>query len=114
MRNEFVTGAHGGGSSGRQTVAAAPQPRSGDRSYRVCGLPRKARRLAYKLMGDVDVQDVAEGVFWDLDAVAVEEVWDLVGAESRWLRRSGRSRLAGLQGGAVPALHSLVDSSGWD
>ena len=43
---------------------------------------RKARRLALKLIGDVDVEGGAEEVFWDLDSIAVEEVGD----------RSGRKR----------------------
>lgn len=54
----------------KQLMATAPE------------LRRKARQLALKLIGDVDVEGVAEGVFWDLDSIAVEEVWD----------RSGRKR----------------------
>jgi hypothetical protein len=54
----------------RQLLATAPELRG------------KVRRLALKLIGEVDVEGVAEGVFWDLDSVAVEEVWD----------RSGRKR----------------------
>jgi len=43
---------------------------------------RKARVIARKLLGDVDVEELAEEVFWELDAIAVEQVWD----------RSGRKR----------------------
>lgn len=43
---------------------------------------RKARVIARKLLGDVDVEELAEEVFWVLDAIAVEQVWD----------RSGRKR----------------------
>lgn len=43
---------------------------------------RKARSIALRLVSDVDVEGVAEAVFWDLDSIPVEEVWD----------RSGRKR----------------------
>jgi hypothetical protein len=43
---------------------------------------KKARLIALKLVGDVDAEGIAEEVFWDLDSIPVEEVWD----------RSGRKR----------------------
>jgi hypothetical protein len=51
----------------KQLAATAPEIR------------KKAREIALKLLGDVDVEEVAEGVFWDLDSIAVEEVWDRSG-----------------------------------
>jgi hypothetical protein len=46
------------------------------------GIRKKAEEIALELLGDVDVDEVAEEVLWELDSIPVEEVWD----------RSGRTR----------------------
>ena len=37
---------------------------------------KKAQEIALKLVSDVDVDEVAGDVFWELDLIAVEDVWD--------------------------------------
>jgi hypothetical protein len=37
---------------------------------------KKAREIALELVGDVDVEELAEAVYWELDSIAVEDVWD--------------------------------------
>ena len=37
---------------------------------------RKAETIALKIIGETDVDDVAEELFWELDSLEVEEVWD--------------------------------------
>jgi hypothetical protein len=67
---------------------------------------RKARAVARKLLGDVDVEAIAEDVFWELDSIAVEQVWD----------RSGRKRDGYVDPGEAAwqlleeALEPLLDS----
>ena len=39
---------------------------------------KKVQAIALKLVDDVDVEGVAEEVFWELDSIAVEDVWDVV------------------------------------
>lgn len=40
---------------------------------------KKAEEIALKLISDVDVDEVAEEVFWELDSIPVEDVWDKSG-----------------------------------
>lgn len=37
---------------------------------------KKAEEIALKLIGDVDVDEVAEELLWELESIPVEEVWD--------------------------------------
>jgi hypothetical protein len=37
---------------------------------------RKAQEIAMKVISDIDADEVADQVFWELDAIAVEDVWD--------------------------------------
>ena len=37
---------------------------------------KKAEEIALELLGDVDVDAVAEEVLWELESIPVEEVWD--------------------------------------
>jgi hypothetical protein len=70
-------------------------------------LRRKARRLAYQLMGEVDVEEVAEGVFWDLDSIAVEEVWDRSGRKRDGYVDPGEAAWQVYAEALAPALDSL-------
>ena len=40
---------------------------------------KKAEEIAAELIGDVDVDDVAEELLWELDSIPVEDVWDKSG-----------------------------------
>ncbi len=37
---------------------------------------KKAQEIALNLVGDVDLEEIAEQVFWELGSIAVEDVWD--------------------------------------
>ena len=37
---------------------------------------KKAEEIALKVIGDVDVDEVAEELLWELDSIPVEDVWD--------------------------------------
>lgn len=37
---------------------------------------KKAQKIALELVDDVDVEEVAEAVLWELDSIPVEAVWD--------------------------------------
>ncbi|MFH1438325.1 MAG: hypothetical protein ABIJ56_21630 [Pseudomonadota bacterium] len=41
---------------------------------------KKAEEIALAMVSDVDVDEVAELVFWELDAIPVEKVWDNSGS----------------------------------
>lgn len=79
----------------KQLIAAAPE------------LRRKARQLALKLIGDVDVEEVAEGVFRDLDSIAVEEVWDRSGRKRGGYVDPGEAAWHVFEEALTPALDSL-------
>jgi hypothetical protein len=42
---------------------------------------KKAREIALGLVDDVDVEGVTEEVFWALDSIAIEDVWDRSGSK---------------------------------
>jgi hypothetical protein len=44
-------------------------------------IKKKAREIALGLVDDVDVEGVTEEVFWALDSIAVEDVWDRSGSK---------------------------------
>jgi len=41
---------------------------------------KKAEEIALELLGDVDVDDVAQDLLWELESIPVEQVWDNSGA----------------------------------
>lgn len=79
----------------KQLVATAPE------------LRRTARRLALKLIGDVDVEGVEEGVYWDLDSIAVEEVWDRSGRKRGGYVDPGKAAWQVFEEALTPSLDSL-------
>jgi hypothetical protein len=68
---------------------------------------RQARAIALKLVGDVDVEAVAEGVFWDLDSIAVEEVWDQSGRKRGGYVDPGEAAWQVFEEALAPALDAL-------
>jgi len=57
-----------------EALAVLKEPTGSNLSIR-----KKAEQIAIRLIADVDSEHVAEDVFWALDSIAVEEVWDKSG-----------------------------------
>jgi hypothetical protein len=68
---------------------------------------KKARAIARKLVSDVDVEEIAEEVFCELDSIAVEQVWDRSGSKRDGYVDSGDAAWQLFEEALTPFLDSL-------
>lgn len=47
---------------------------------------------ARHVLSEIDLDEIAEEVFFVLDSIDVQDCWDRAGRSSRWLYLAGRSR----------------------